>query len=75
MRVRRFRTRLGEIVRYDEYRASFDDVDFNEDEFSDKLESFEDVSPVVEETRRLGYFGQTLILLVQLSELPILDRR
>jgi hypothetical protein len=66
---------VGEIVRYDEYRASFIDVDV-EEEFSDKLGSFEDVLPVAEETRRLDYFGQTPILHVQLSELlPILDRR
>jgi hypothetical protein len=52
---------VGEIVRYDEYRGSFVDVDvdeeflddFDEEEFSDELRSFEDVPPVAEGIRRL----------------------
>ena len=52
VRVRYSRTCVGQMVRYDEYRASIlDDVDVDVDkESSDKRVSIDDVPPVVEET-------------------------
>ena len=79
VRVRYSRTCVGQKVRYDEYRASIvDDVDVDVDEESkDKRRPIKDVPPVVEETCRSCRHGQATdpILLVQLSELSILDRR